>query len=133
MYLPQIVCACSVAQSCSTLCDPVDCSPPSSSVPGIFLAGILEWVAISYSRGSCGAFLFFFCFNFYWSVVDNVVLASRVQQSESVIHVHMYIYICIRTHIFLLKSFSLIVHYRALSRVPYAIQHILITYLFYVW
>ena len=75
----------------------------------------------------------FFCFNFYWSVVDNVVLASRVQQSESVIHVHMYIYICIRTHIFLLKSFCLIVHYRALSRVPYAIQHILITYLFYVW
>ena len=37
-------------------------------------------------------FLFLFCFNFYWSVVDNVVLASGVQQSESVIHVHIYMY-----------------------------------------
>ena len=33
-------------------CDPVDCSPPGSSVHGIFLARILEWVAISRSRGS---------------------------------------------------------------------------------
>ena len=43
---------CSVAQSCLTLCDPVDCSPPGSSVHGIFPARILEWVAISSSRGS---------------------------------------------------------------------------------
>ena len=42
----------SVAQSCPTLCDPTDCSPPGSSVHGIFRAGILEWVAISFSRGS---------------------------------------------------------------------------------
>ena len=35
-----------------TLCDPVDCSPPSSSVQGIFQARILEWVAISHFRGS---------------------------------------------------------------------------------
>ena len=41
-----------VAQSCLTLCDPVDCSPPGSSVHGIFQARILEWVAISFSRGS---------------------------------------------------------------------------------
>ena len=41
-----------VAQSCPTLCDPVDCSPPGSSVHGILQARILEWVAISYSRGS---------------------------------------------------------------------------------
>ena len=41
-----------VIQSCPTLCDPVDCSPPSSSVHGTFQAGILEWVAISFSRGS---------------------------------------------------------------------------------
>ena len=37
---------------CSTLCDPMDCSPPGSTVHGIFQAGILEWVAISFSRGS---------------------------------------------------------------------------------
>ena len=41
-----------VAQSCPTLCDPVDCSPPSSSIHGILQARILEWVAISFSRGS---------------------------------------------------------------------------------
>ena len=33
-------------QSCLTLCDPMDCSPPGSSVPGILQARILEWVAI---------------------------------------------------------------------------------------
>ena len=41
-----------VAQSCLTLCDPVDCSPPGSSVHGILQARILEWVVISFSRGS---------------------------------------------------------------------------------
>ena len=41
-----------VAQSCPTLCNPVDCSPPGSSVHGILQARILEWVAISFSRGS---------------------------------------------------------------------------------
>ena len=40
------------AQSCPTLCNPMDCRPPGSSVHGIFQAIILEWVAISYSRGS---------------------------------------------------------------------------------
>ena len=42
--------ACSVAQSCPTLCDPVDCSLQGSSVHGIFQARILEWVAISFSK-----------------------------------------------------------------------------------
>ena len=40
-----------VAQSCQTLCDPMDCSPPGCSVHGIFQARILEWVAISFCRG----------------------------------------------------------------------------------
>ena len=39
-------------QSCPALCDPVDCSPPGSSVRGILQATILQWVAISFSRGS---------------------------------------------------------------------------------
>ena len=39
-------------QSCPTLCDCMDCSPPGSSVHGISQAGILEWVAIPCSRGS---------------------------------------------------------------------------------
>ena len=41
-----------VAQSCPTLCDPMDCSLPGSSIHGIFQAGILEWIAISFSRRS---------------------------------------------------------------------------------
>ena len=41
-----------VTQLCPTLCDPMDCSLPGSSVHGIFQARILEWVAISFSRGS---------------------------------------------------------------------------------
>ena len=40
------------AQSCPTLCDPMDWSPLGSSVHGILQARILEWVAISYSRRS---------------------------------------------------------------------------------
>ena len=38
-------------ESCPTLCDPVDCSSPGSSVHGISQARILEWVANSFSRG----------------------------------------------------------------------------------
>ena len=42
-----------IAQSCPTLCDPMDCSPPGSSVHEIFQARLLEWVAISFpSRSS---------------------------------------------------------------------------------
>ena len=40
------------AQLCPTLCDPMDCSPPGSYVHGTFQARMLEWVAISFSRGS---------------------------------------------------------------------------------
>ena len=42
----------SVAQSCPTLCDPVGCSLPGSSIHRILQARMLEWVAISFSRGS---------------------------------------------------------------------------------
>ena len=41
-----------VAQSCLTLCDPMDCNLLGSSIHGIFQARILEWVVISFSRGS---------------------------------------------------------------------------------
>ena len=46
------VCVCLVAQSCPALWDPVDCSPPGSSVHGILQAKILECVTIPFSRGS---------------------------------------------------------------------------------
>ena len=44
--------ACVRAQLCPALCNPMDCSPPCSSVHGIILAWILEWIAMPSSRGS---------------------------------------------------------------------------------
>ena len=43
---------CSVTQSCPALCNPMDYSPPGSSVHGVFQERLLEWVAISFSGGS---------------------------------------------------------------------------------
>ena len=48
--IPAAAAAAKSCQSCPTLCDPTDGSPPGSSVPGILQARILEWVAISFSR-----------------------------------------------------------------------------------
>ena len=42
--------AAKLLQSCPTLCDPIDCSPPGSPVPGILQVRTLEWVAISFSN-----------------------------------------------------------------------------------
>ena len=62
LHMPSASCSCTlhfmyeseseVAQSCPTFCDPLDCSPPGSSAHGILQARILEWVAISLSKGS---------------------------------------------------------------------------------
>ena len=52
-------------QSCPTLCDPIDGSPPGSPVPGILQAGTLEWVAISFSNA--------------WKWKGKVKLLSRVR------------------------------------------------------
>ena len=55
-YLPSIVldskttAAAKSLQSCLTLCDPTDGSPPGSPVPGILQARTLEWVAIAFSK-----------------------------------------------------------------------------------
>ena len=45
-------CSAQLLQSCPTLCDPIDRSPPGYSVPGILQARKLEWEAIPFSRGS---------------------------------------------------------------------------------
>ena len=52
IVLCMCVCWSEVAQWCPTLCDPTDCSPPGPSVQGLLQARILEWVAISFPRGS---------------------------------------------------------------------------------
>ena len=51
-YLTYIQSRSEVAQSCPTLCDPMDCCPPGSSVLGILQARIPEWVCMPSSRGS---------------------------------------------------------------------------------
>ena len=50
--LYELYALCLVIQSCPTLCDPVDCSPPGSSVHGTLQARIQEWVAMPSYRGS---------------------------------------------------------------------------------
>ena len=67
-----------VSQSCPTLCDPMDCSLPGSSIHGIFQARVLEWGAIAFSDVAI-------------QLINNVVLASDVQQSDSFIYIHIYI------------------------------------------
>ena len=67
---------CLVTQSCLTLCNPIDCSLPGSSIHWIFQARILEWVAISSSRGifpSQGLNLHLFCL-LHWQA-DSLPLA----------------------------------------------------------
>ena len=49
---PSCVLPAKFLQSCRTFCDPVDCNPAGFSVHAILQAGMLEWVAISFSRGS---------------------------------------------------------------------------------
>ena len=56
-------------QSCPTLCDPIDGSPPGSAVPGILQARTLEWVAISFSNA--------------WKWKEEVKSLSRVRRFET--------------------------------------------------
>ena len=51
-YTHEVCVHAKLLQSCLTLCDPMDCSPPGSSVHGILQARILEWVAMPSSRGT---------------------------------------------------------------------------------
>ena len=60
-----------VVQLCQTLCDPMNCSPPGSSDHEIFQARILEWVAISFSRGSS------------WFRDGNASLTSYIGKQDS--------------------------------------------------
>ena len=52
MAMPFLQSVCEVAQSCPILCNPVDWSLPGSSVLEIFQTRVLDWIAISFSRGS---------------------------------------------------------------------------------
>ena len=87
-------------QSCQTFCDPMDCSPPDSFVPGILQVRILAWVAMPSSRGSSqprivSASLMspvlagkFFITTTTWNLIFSV-LSSSVQQSDSGIQIYI--------------------------------------------
>ena len=87
---------CSVAKLCLTLCDPVDCSPPGSSVHGILQARILEWVAISFSRNLPN-----FCL-LHWQA-GSLPLSH---QGSPYPYVHKYIHIYTHRHILHLLFFN---------------------------
>ena len=91
----------SITQSCPTLGDPTDCSPPGSSVPEIFQARILEWATISSSRGYCSYpveikhhFKKMFSHNRSFLLVQNVPM--QLARSHSVLHGGL----CSRLHLF---------------------------------
>ena len=94
------------AQSCPTLCGPMDCSLSGSPVHGILQARILEWVAIPYSRGSSWPrdqtlisyvsciskknffFLFFIFLKFYFKTLHNCISFAKYQ-NESATGIHL--------------------------------------------
>ena len=63
-----------VAQSCLALCDTMDCSPPDSSVHGIFQARTLEWVAISFSIKPVLLYEDFSAFYTWWSSLLKIYI-----------------------------------------------------------
>ena len=68
-----------VMQSCPTLCDPTDCSPPGSSVHGIFQARVLEWGAIAFSEDWANVpqlLLITFCLSVAQFYLENPTFAS---------------------------------------------------------
>ena len=69
-------------QSCPTLCDPMDCSPPGSSVHGIFQPRVLEWGAITFSYMSIEPLLI----ARYWGNHSEPIGQGGKQRS----HKHMY-------------------------------------------
>ena len=87
-----VICMYVCAQSCLTLCNPLDCSLPGSSVHGTFQAVKLKWVAFSSSRGSsllrdqtfvsCIAGLFFIC----WAIWENHVNYISIKKIKKNCH-----------------------------------------------
>ena len=66
-------------QSCLTLCDPIDGSPPGSPVPGIFQARVLEWGAIAFSDENVGELLLIMYFSLHNTVnAPNAIVHFKI-------------------------------------------------------
>ena len=95
IYVYIFFCCCWVSKSCLTLCNPMNCSPPSSSVHGISQARILEWVAISVSSNLC--LLYCRQILYHW--------ATRKKKKKYIyicvcvcVYIYIYIYIYSESH-----------------------------------
>ena len=107
-------------QSCPTLCDPINCSLPSSCVHGIFQARILEWVAIFSSRGSfwprdqtCVSCIFFIGRRtlYHWDLGRIFLLNVYITQKDELCLLWLFLIITQNTYLRLfLKSHWLISH-----------------------
>ena len=85
-----------VAQSCPTLSDPMDCSPPGSSVHGIFQARVLEWGAIAFS-GVCIYIYIYIPFHtlFRYGLLQDIEYSSLLYTVGSCCASMLYITVCI--------------------------------------
>jgi len=95
-------------QSCPTLCDPIDDSPPGSPAPGILQARTLEWVAISFSnawkwKGKVKLLSYVWLFVTPWTVAHQAPPSMGFSRQEywsgvplpSLVYIHTYIYMCV--------------------------------------
>ena len=102
------VCVCVlVAQSCPTLCDPMEYSPPGSSVHGILQPRTLEWVAISFSRGSSQprdwTQVLLHCRQTLYHLSHKGSLSSHLFVCMYIHYTHIYVFIYIHTHTYIIE------------------------------
>ena len=77
-----VAAAAKLLKSCLTLCNPIDGSPPGSSVHGIFQARVLEWVAIAFSDTFCWAHSIFVCLNYSTLKYSGVFFLTVIQSFD---------------------------------------------------
>ena len=89
------VAAAKLLQSCLTLCDPIDSSPPGSPIPGILQARTLEWVAISFSNNRIYLALKRNTFEsvlMRWMNLEPIIQSEVSQKEKDKYHILMHIY-----------------------------------------
>ena len=107
LFVHEVVVCVLVTQSCLTICDPMDCSPSGYSDHGILQTRILEWIAISFSRGSSQCFFFFFFFSldfffFFFFLLPNPNILCSIIGTEMILRAEhcMRSFSCVTFHIF---------------------------------
>jgi len=96
-----------VAQSCLTLSDPMDCSPPGSSIHGIFQATVLEWGAIAFSLPTLTDFFFLLLSYMSSSYIFDINCLSDVWFADFFLYFIGCLFILLMCSFVVLKLFSL--------------------------